>query len=141
MANHLIIGLGGTGALAATVLWGISSARAPVVAAHTALQAWIDAASAAAGANSGALQAAWHWLVGGGETAGAASASVTAIGAGVSALVSVGTSLVVTLVAEKLIKIGLDKINVERIPGVVETTLSEMETHMNASRKSRRSMT
>ena len=131
--------------IAGTITWGVSATNGAIGSAMSAFSAW-QAASAAAttaqAANStaavGALAKAWGWLWGTGKAtetataaanaaANAANAASSAIAAGITAVVTAGVSIAVAFLVQKILHIGLVKIQQTRVLGITESVMKEME--------------
>lgn len=133
-----------TAAMAGTVAWGWSSASAAVASAQTAFAAWQGAqatATVAAAESSvqslGFLKVVGGFFLGSGKgaaaataTAEAANAASSAIVAGIGAVASIGLSIGVTLLAQKILHIGLVNFQQSRVTGITETIMDEVENSL-----------
>ncbi len=133
-----------TAAMAGTVAWGWSSASAAVASAQTAFAAWQGAqATATVAAAESSVQSLGVLKVVGGfflgsekgaaaaaATADAANAASSAIVAGIGAVASIGLSIGVTLLAQKILHIGLVNFQQSRVTGITETIMDEVENSL-----------
>jgi hypothetical protein len=127
--------------MAGTITWGVSVTNGAIGSAMSAFSAWQVASAAATtaqAANStaavGALAKFWGWLWGTGKAAetatvaaNAANAASSAIASGITAVVTAGVSIAGTLLVQKILHIGLVKIQQTRVLGITESVMKEME--------------
>jgi len=134
-----------TAALGGTAAWGFSATGAAVSSAMSAYGAWQSAAAASTLAKAayscqsvGALAKLWSWITGSGATvnvareaataaANAANAGTLALTTGITAVATAGISIAATLIAQKIVQIGLVNWQGTRIPGLIESIMNEME--------------
>lgn len=136
------------GSMAGTVTWGLTATSTAISSAMTAFGAWqtsVAASTTATATNStaavGAISKSWGWLSGFGgaatkataaadATANAAIAGSSALTAGVSAVITAGVSIAVTLLVQKMLHIGLVKIQETKVLGITEKIMEDMENSL-----------
>ena len=135
-------GIAGGAAVAGTVAWGASISGVAISNALTAFNTWATASAAAAKAaaetslsSMGLGPWLWRLLTGPGKdvvitTGDVAYAGTAAIVAGISAVVTTGVSILVSIIVQKILTLGLIQWQSSRVTVLTEKIMNEMEEEL-----------